>query len=123
MPLIDLNETVVEEIDGDSYTLRRQIGFFEASQIKSASLKVRTVEVRDENGRGRQKPLEVVSDLAAGSIAKLQAWLVAWSYDEPLIEENIKRLHPKHGDRLLDRIKELEAAQPQPFRGQPGSEG
>lgn len=119
MPLIDTKAIVEIEIDEDTYSLRKFLGFYEQAQMGQSAFTFRFPS--DWDGQSTEK-VEAVPNTAGRKLAKLRAYLVGWSHAEPLNDENIKRLPPNHANRLLDEIKALEEADV-PFRGEPGAKG
>lgn len=116
MSLIDTKAIEKIEIDNDWYELRQELGFYEKKLMQEAAF---TFEFPSNfDGRDMSK-VKAVPNHAERDLSKLKQYLVAWSYPDKLDDDNIKRLPQAHADKLLERIKELEAATPRPFRGQP----
>lgn len=112
MTLIDDSTTVSVLVDDSEYHLRRELGFYEASQMQESAFKFEFPS--DWSGKDIGK-VKAIPNRANSELARLKAYLVRWSHPVELTDENIKRLHPLHANRLLEEIKTLEEQQRQPF--------
>lgn len=126
MPLIpkDNGGTVEVVVDGDSYQLKRELGWFDrrrASEMKGISIHLQWGQVQDGVVRiGKSDLVPVTMDAMEDvQLAKLQLWLVSWSHKEPLQESTIKRLPEHHAEALLAKIDELEGRQDGPSEDSP----
>lgn len=111
--LVDTKATTSVEIDGDTYTLRRFLGFYEAVQMDQSAFTFRFPT--GWSGEGTDS-VEAVPNHAERKFARIKAYLIGWTYAEPITDDNIKRIPLAHADKLLEEIAALEKAA-QPFRG------
>jgi hypothetical protein len=112
-------EPVVIEIDGDEYTLKSALGWYDMQRVSEVKGVVMHVSMSDaRTGRffagSDDKMVPITMDgMEDATLSKLGAWLTAWSHVEdgkpvPLTKENIKRLPPRHVARLSREIARLE---------------
>ena len=126
MPLASLDVKRVDFPDeGDWYDLREEIGYFDHRIGLYGYVSVD--EVLDSQGDPRhsiQKIMEEMSPVEHQTrqrLTKIKHRLIAWSHQEPLTWENIKRIPNHHAEKLLEVIETLEMAS-RPFRGQQGDQ-
>lgn len=126
MPLIprDFGGEVEVEIDGDTYYLRRYLGWYHRERTNQARavamhLPYGKVKSGDIDVEDRETVPVTVDGLADMHLQRLKAWLVRWSHNEPISENTLKRLPKRHADLLLERIEALEEEQDGPAEGSP----
>jgi len=111
MPLIprDGGPTVDIEVDGDIYTLKTMLSFYEREQISSRAMKMQIPYGRvKETDIKEDDVVDVVLDTAELKHKKISLWLRRWSHDEPCNSNSIRRLPLHHAEAILKKIQELE---------------
>lgn len=126
MPLIDRDYGGEEEveIDGDTYWLRRELGWYarkKANQAKGIAVHVPWSKVKDGELRIMQNDMVPITMDATedAELQRLLIWISRWSHKEPINEKTVKRLPMNHARILLRRIKELEKEQDGPAEESP----
>lgn len=117
----------------DTYTLKGALGHYDMSTLLLAGMTVEDLRYFgkkkiDQNGQGEEK--EPSPSPSAGAMVAerdiliLKTWLVGWSHDAPLTDENIKEIPVDHVKAIIGKIKSIGGdARKRPFRGEPGTEG
>lgn len=128
MPLIDPNATEEIVIDDDTYTLKKQLGFYDTTKILAGSLSpadLRAIQNRSRkngdqlDGQQASELIDTSTYLAQRNFLKIKFYLTSWSHPDLMTDENIKRIPPEHAKEILDKIKVLEVApEAHPFRGE-----
>ncbi len=119
MPLIDLGTTTTIHIGEDWYKLRNELGFYDETVMLVDAVdpnELRSFKLIDDTHgtvKSKQTPGEMV---ARRNLARILAYLIAWSHPEPLTLENINRIKREDARELLNKIEELEDSIPAPFR-------
>ncbi len=113
MPLMRDVPTVDVTVDGDTYTLKTALTFFEREQTdKSNVMKIQLPFGKVERREVRDNDLvDMVMDTAGLALIRLKTWLVRWSHSDKLISANIRCIPPHHADALFEKIQELEESQ------------
>jgi hypothetical protein len=126
MPLIprDNGGEIEISIDGDSYWLKRYLGWYDrrkASEMKGVSIHVRWGQVQDGVVRiGKSDLVPITMDAMEDvQLAKLQLWLSRWSHSEPMNQNTIRRIPEHVADKLLQEIAKLEGDQDGPAEDSP----
>lgn len=133
---IDKSATVEVIIEGDTYTLREFLGWYEHQEVGGTendySFELPT-DWGDPN-RNKIEKVKVTPKKQDGkkNLARLMTSIVAWHYqvktgkgeeeqiktiEVKITEDNVKRLIPSHGKKLLKIIAALGSAK-QPFRAE-----
>lgn len=145
MPLaneIPREEVVVEGLlpDGTPYTdiyfLRGALGHYDMTRLLLAGVTVNEMEYFNKKSKqegeqdGQQEETKSEPPPNAGMVLSdrnmqiIKTWLIGWSHDAPLMDENIQEITPTAAKAIIAKIKSIkEDAQKSPFRGESGSEG
>lgn len=126
MPLVprDFGGEVEVEIDGDTYWLRKELGWYhreQASRAKGIAIHVRWQQVKEGDIKiADSETVPITMDATEeANLQRLLAWVSRWSHSEPITTHTVKRLPMSHARLLLARIDELEAAQDGPGENSP----
>lgn len=121
MPLVNIALTTRVDIEEDWYELKNELGFHDETIMLVDAVDpddLKTFQLVDEaNGIVKSK-LTPGQMVARRNFIKIQAYLVNWSHSDPLIPENIKRIPAADAKILREKIEELEASKPTPFRAE-----
>lgn len=118
MPLVprDPGTQRVEMEDGDWYELRKELGWYHRnrlSEVNAINLHMAWDTIKDgEIKVPRNERLPVTLEgLPEVQLAKMLAYIKAWSHPEPINENTVKRIPPSHARLLLREIEKLEKQQ------------
>lgn len=119
MPLINTALITHIDIGNDWYELRNELGFHNETIMVVDAVDpddLKTFQLVDEATGLVKTKLTPGQMVARRNFIKIQAYLVNWSHSDPLIPENIKRIPMADAKILREKIEELEASKPVPFR-------
>lgn len=119
MPLVPKDFGGVERVetaDGDWYDIRRELGFYHRSRISD----VNAIVLHLQWGKVKKSEQDLLDDddlvpatlenKSDVNLAKISAYLKAWSHQDTITEKNIKRIPRAHAELIMEKIEELEEA-------------
>lgn len=136
MPLanaIPREEVMIEGVlpDGtpykDIYYLRGALGFYDNRNLLLAGMTVDDLKYFNKQRGNGATEIEDRRKLSAGTLLGerdlliLKTWVVGWSHDAPMTDENIREIPPDHSEAIIEKIKSMaEDARTSPFPGGAG---
>ena len=117
----------------DTYTLRGALGSYDTTNMLLAGMSMDDLKYfrkkkkgeGEENGhQADERPLSAGFIMAERDHLIIKTWLIGWSHDAPLTDENIREIPPDHMKVILKKIESIgRDAQSRPFPGGSGPEG